>query len=118
MKKRQLGVSLSGLLMSAVILAVLALLGMKVVPEYLEYFQIIKTLKAVSNDPSAKTSVSEVRKGFDRRANIDNITAIAAADLDVSKDGGDLLISFAYERRVPLFANVSLLLDFQGSSKE
>ncbi len=104
--------------MSAVILAVLALLGMKVVPEYLEYFQIIKTLKAVSNDPNAKTSVSEVRKGFERRANIDNITAITATDLDVSKDGGDLLISFAYERRVPLFANVSLLLDFQGSSKE
>jgi hypothetical protein len=118
MKKRQLGVSLSGLLMSAVILAVIALLGMKVVPEYIEYFQIVKTLKAVSSDSKAQGTVSEVRSAFERRATIDNITAIAPSDLDVTKDSGGLVISFAYERRIPLFSNVSLLLDFQGSNKE
>lgn len=118
MKRKQSGVSLSGLLISAVILAMLALLGMKAGPEYLEYFQIVKAVKTISNDPGASSTVADVRKAFDRQATIDNIQAVTAKDLEVSKEGGVLVVSFAYERRVPLFYNVSLLLDFQGSSQE
>lgn len=118
MKRRQTGVSLSGLLVAAFILAVASLLGMKVAPEVIEYFQIVKAVKAVAGDPAAKNSVADVRKAFDRHATIDNIGSIKAQDLDITKEGGDVVISFAYEKRVPLFGNVSLLLDFEGSSKE
>ncbi len=118
MRNRQKGVSLSGLLMVSAVLAVVALLGMKVAPEYIEFFQIKKALKSISNDPSAKASVADVRKAFDRQANIDNINAITAQDLEITKEGGDVVVSFDYERRIPLFANVSLLISFQGSSKE
>jgi hypothetical protein len=113
---RQRGVSLSGLLVAAVLLALVALLGMKVVPEVIEYFQIVKTVKAIKSDPGATTSVVEVRKAFDRHADINNIKAITAQDLEVTKDGSEVVISFSYERRVHLFGNVSLLLDFEGSS--
>lgn len=118
MKRNQAGVSLSGLLVAAFILAVVSLLGMKVLPEVIEYFQIVKTVKTISNDPNAKSSVAEVRKAFDRYAQIDNINSIVGQDLDITKEGGDVVVSFAYEKRVPLFRNVSLLLYFEGSSKE
>jgi hypothetical protein len=118
MKRKQAGVSLSGLLVSAVILALVALLGMKVAPEVIEYFQIVKAVKTMAGDPKAKTSVAEARKAFDRQANIDNISAITSQDLDIAKDGDRLVVSFEYERRVPLFGNASLLLDFQGSSED
>jgi hypothetical protein len=118
MKSKQIGVSLSGLLVWAVILALVALLGMKVGPEYLEYFQIVKAVKTISNDSAGAASVSEVRKAFDRQATIDNIRVIGAQDLEISKEGGELVVSFAYERRVHLFANVNLLFEFQGSSQE
>lgn len=116
MKRKQSGLGLSGLLVAAIVVATLALLGMKVVPEVIEYFQIVKAIETVSKDDSAKNSVTEVRKAFDRHANIDNISAIKGQDLEVTKDGGQVVISFAYEKRIPLFANVSLLIDFQGSS--
>lgn len=118
MRNRQKGVSLSGLLMVSAVLAVVALLGMKLVPEYIEFFHIKKALKSINNDASAKASVADVRKAFDRQATVDNITAITAEDLEISKESGDVVVSFDYERRVPLFANVSLLISFQGSSKE
>lgn len=118
MKKKQAGVSLSGLLTWAVVIAMVALLGMKVTPAVIEYFQIVAAVKAVSNDPGAMSSVAEARKAFDRRANIDDFKAITAQDLDITKDGGDLVVSFAYEKRVPLVANVSLLLYFEGSSQK
>lgn len=118
MKRKQLGVSLSGLLIVSVFLAVLALLGMKLFPPVVEYFQIIKTVKAVAGDPSASTSVTEVRRSFERRASVDDISSVGAQDIEVSKEGSDVVISFAYEKRIPLFSNVSLLIDFQGSSKQ
>jgi Tfp pilus assembly protein FimT len=113
---RQRGVSLSGLLMAAVLLAVVALLGMKVVPEVIEYFQIVKAVKAVAGDASARNSVADARRAYERYVTVDNITSVTAQDLDISKDGGNLVISFSYEKRIHLFGNVSLLLDFEGSS--
>lgn len=116
MKGKQSGVSLSGLLVAAVILAAVSLLGMKVVPEVIEYFQIVKTIKTIANDQSVKGSVADVRKAFDRVSTIDNITSVTPQDLEVTKEGGNLVISFAYEKRIPLFGNVSLLIDFAGTS--
>jgi hypothetical protein len=117
-RKKQAGVSISGLLVWSVVIAMIALLGMKVTPAVIEYFQIVAAVKAVSNDPGAKTSVAEARKAFDRRSTIDDFKSITAQDLDITKDGGDLVVSFAYENRVPLFANVSLLIYFEGSSRK
>lgn len=118
MRQKQLGVSLSGLLITSVVLAVLALLGMKVFPPVVEYFQIIKTIKTVANDPSAKNSVADIRRSFERRADVDDISSIGPQDIEIGKDGTDVVISFSYEKRIPLFTNVSLLIDFQGSSKQ
>lgn len=118
MKTGQGGMTLAGLLVGAFVVAAGALLGMKVVPEYLEHRQILGAIKKVAADAGAETSVRQVRDAFDRQANVDYITAIAGTDLEIVREGGVIVISFAYEKRVPLFANVSLLLDFTGSSRE
>ncbi|NWG29943.1 MAG: DUF4845 domain-containing protein [Rhodocyclaceae bacterium] len=110
--------SLSGLLVAAFAVALLALLGMKVIPEYIEYRQVVASIKKVTAAAGPDTSVRQIREAFDRQANVDYISAITGADLDVTKEGGRIVVSFSYEKRIPLFANVSLLLDFSGSSKE
>ena len=112
---RQHGVALSGLLIWGIIIAVVSLLGMKVGPEYLEYYKVIKASKVIAGAASGQT-VPDLRKAFDRQADIDTIKVVKGADLDISKDGNDVVITFVYESRVPLFANISLLIDFQGSS--
>lgn len=118
MKNKQSGVSLGGLLVSAVLLAMVALLGMKVVPSVIEYFNIVKAVKKISGGDTSQSSVAEVRKAFERQATIDDFKSVKGQDLDISKDGGQLVISFAYEQRIPLFANVSLLIEFEGSNQE
>ncbi|MDP1654165.1 MAG: DUF4845 domain-containing protein [Rhodocyclaceae bacterium] len=118
MRKRQLGITLSGLMAAAVVVAILALLGLKVIPEYMEHRQIVSAIKKVAANADATAGVAKIRDAFDRQANVDYISAITAADLDITKEGGAVVISFAYEKRIPLFANVSLMLDFEGSSKE
>lgn len=118
MKKRQRGVTLTGLMISSVVIAILALLGLKVGPEYMEHRKVVDIIKKVAGGSNATTTVADVRKAYDRQADVDYVTAVKSQDLDISKDGGTIVISFEYEKRVPLFANVTLLLEFAGSSKD
>jgi hypothetical protein len=112
---RQRGVALSGLLTWGVLICLIALLGMKVGPEYLNYYNILKAVKAVAATASGKT-VAEIRNDFGKAADVGYIKSLQPADIDVSKDGNEIILSFAYESRVPLFANITILIDFQGSS--
>lgn len=117
--KYQRGVSLNGLMFGGVLIAVVALLAMKTVPEYMEFGTIVKAAKATAGDPGLKdASVQQVRNAFSKRAEIDNIRAVDPKELDITKEGGELVISFAYERKIPLFYNVSLLLNFEGASNK
>lgn len=114
---RQRGISLSGLMMGIALLIPIALLGMKVTPSVIEYYQIVKAMKAVAHDSSLKSaSVGEVRKAFGKHQEIDNFKKIGPQDIEVTKESGDLVVAFAYQDKIPLFANVSLLIDYEGSS--
>lgn len=112
---KQRGVALSGLLFWGIVISLLAVLAMKVAPEYLDYFKILKSVKSISTQSSGKT-VGEIRAAFDKYADVNYLKGINGTDLDISKEGNDVVIAFAYEKRIPLFYNVSLLIDFQGSS--
>jgi hypothetical protein len=111
----QRGVAISGLMVWGVVIALVAVLGMKVVPDYLSYFKILKATKAVAANSAGKT-VPEIRASFGKFMEVEHESAISPADLDISKENNDVVIAFAYERRIPLFYNVSLLIEFEGSS--
>jgi hypothetical protein len=115
--KRQRGVSLSGLLLGIAIIIPAALLGMKVTPSIIEYYKIKKAVMSVGQDSALQSaSVGEVRKAFGKHAEIDNFKTITALDIEVTKEGGQLVVAFAYQDKIPLFANVSLVIDYEGSS--
>jgi hypothetical protein len=113
--KKQRGVALSGVLVWGFIISLVAVLAMKVVPEYVTYFKILKDVKAVALNSSGKT-VPEIRASFAKYMEVEHVSTITPADLDISKEGNTIVIAFAYEKRIPLFYNVSLLIDFEGSS--
>jgi hypothetical protein len=116
--KYQRGVALSGLMFWGVILIMLAVLGMKVVPSALEYYKLNKDIKAVVAQAAPEATVADLRRSFQKFAEIDQID-FPASQLDIFKDrNGRLVIAFAYEKRIPLFANVSLVIDYKGSSAE
>lgn len=115
--KFQRGISLNTLMLGGAALALLSLLAMKAIPPWIEYGNLVKAVKGTAADTSLKMStVTQVRAAFSRRADMDDIKSVAAEDLDITKEGGDLVISFKYEKKVPLFSNVSLVFDFEGSS--
>lgn len=116
----QQGFSLSQMLLWSVFLIVIATVGMKLGPKYYEYYMVLKNVKVVADEASSKqgVTVSEIRSAFQKRASMDYLNDFSPTDLDISKDGGRVVIDFSYQRTVPLVANVSILLDFQGSSAD
>ena len=117
MRKHQYGISLSGLIMGCVILIALAMLGLKLAPSYIEFFAIKKAVIAIAQERGGG-SVAEIRKAFDSRATIDDITSIKAADLEVTKEGGQVVINASFRKEIPLAGNVGVYINFLASSKE
>jgi hypothetical protein len=117
MKNLQRGVSLMGLIMVLFALVIVGIFGLKLIPSYIEYGKAKTAIEAIAADKSKSGSVGEIRKAFDARSNIDDITAVKASDLEVTKEGGDVVIGFAYRKEVPLAGNVGLYIDFVGRSK-
>ena len=115
--RKQKGLALSGLLFWGIVISMVSILGMKVAPEYITYYKIIKACKAVAASSNGKT-VPEIRNAFGKYMEIEHVSTVTPADLDISKEGNEIVIAFGYEKRIPLFANVSLMIDFQGSSSE
>ena len=115
--KKQQGMTFIGILFVGIILVFSAILVMKLIPPYIEYWSVKKVMDAIAKDPSLNNmSIREVRASFDKRASIDNITIIKGDDLDVSKDGGEMVASVEYPVKVPLFGNLSACMDFKATT--
>ena len=117
MMKHQRGVTLTGLLFWGFIIVAIALLGIKVTPEVVDYYKVKKVVTATAHNAGGGKTVQEIRADYDRIAYIDHIHEVyPASALDITKSGNRVIISFFYERRIHLFHNVSLLIEFSGSS--
>jgi amino acid transporter len=117
--KKQRGLTMISMLFVGVLFILVALVAIKVVPDLIEFLAITKSVKATAMDPATKTAtVAEIRRNFDTRKSIDNIKDFSSAELDISKEGNDIVIAFAYSRKIPLFGPVSLVIDFEGSSAQ
>lgn len=112
-RKYQQGISLSGLIFVVAVIGVLVVFGMRVIPSYTEY-KAIKNSIAVAKATGG--TVADMRTAFDKNADVSYVTTIAGRDLVFSKDSGQTEISFAYEKRLPIAGNVSLVIDYAGTT--
>lgn len=118
MRKNQLGISLGGLMVGGVIFIVIVMMGLKLIPSYLEFFAIKKVINAIAQEKRGGASVNEIRKSFDLRATVDDISSVKGADLEITKEGSDLVISATYRKEIRLVANIGVYIDFRAASKE
>lgn len=112
--RKQKGLSLISLILISAVLIGVAVVGMKVAPSVMEYYTIVKHIKTIAN--SGATTVAEVRNAYDRQATVDETPSIAGADLEITKEGNQLVISFEYAKKIHIAGNVSICIDYSGSS--
>jgi hypothetical protein len=110
------GLTLTGLIMVLFVVVLVFVFGMKLLPAYIEYGTAKKAITSIARDGTGASTPQEVRRQFDARALIDNIEAVKGTDLEIRKEGGGMVIAFAYRKEVPLVANVGLYIDFAANS--
>jgi hypothetical protein len=115
MRNNQSGVSLMALMAVLILVAVVALFAMKVIPSFLEFRAAKGAIEAIAREKQGATP-GDVRRAFENRSTIDDINSVKPADLEITKDGNALVISFAYRKEVPLFKNVGLYIDYTASA--
>ncbi len=114
---KQRGVSFSGFIMIAFVLVFGAILGMKLVPAYVHSTQLASIFKAIATDPAMQGgSIKDIKDAYNKRATINAITDITTEDIDIVKEGTSLSLSANYSVKIPLVANITLLLEFNPSS--
>ena len=113
MRGRQSGLSIMALIFGLAILVIVGIFGMKIVPSYLEFRSAKNAIDALARQGG---SPADIRRGFESRSAIDDINSVKPADLEITKEGGAIVVGFAYRKEVPLFANVGLYIDYNARS--
>ncbi len=113
-RSRQRGLSFLGLLVVGSVLAMGGVVVAQIVPTAIEYQAVLKAATKATQG----TSVAEVRSIFDKAAVIDNIKSITGRDIEISKEGDKIVVSFAYQREIHLAGPGYLTLKYAGRSKE
>jgi Tfp pilus assembly major pilin PilA len=107
--RRQQGLSLVGFIFVIAIVALIAVLGMKVVPTVVEYMGVRKAITAAKN---AGSTPAEIRASFDKQANTGYIESVSGKDLQIAKTDDGFDVGVAYEKRIALVGPVSLVIDY------
>ncbi len=115
--RRQGGLTFANFLLIAILVVFVALMGMKIIPAYVEDRTIRSILETIAHDSEMQEAAPNViRESFDKRAMMNNITVVNANDIAIQKTPAGMILSVSYKVKIGLFGNASLLLEFETSS--
>jgi len=116
MPRTQRGITLFGLMAWAIIIGFIAYVLIRTVPTVNEYLTIQRAVDRIAALQPA--TVSEARSAFDRQREIEySIQSVTGRDLTITKENDRVVISFAYNKEVPIMGPVYILLKYEGRSK-
>jgi Domain of unknown function (DUF4845) len=109
---KQRGLSLVNLIIGLAVLGFLGVMAAKMLPAYIEYFQVKKILATMDQAGDLKNSVRDIRKSFETRNAIEDVKSVKGEDLEITKEGGETVVSVSWSTKVPLVSNIAACLDF------
>ncbi|MCB1800504.1 MAG: DUF4845 domain-containing protein [Gammaproteobacteria bacterium] len=93
------------------------LIGIKMVPTYLENYSIRQVLKNMENDRAVrKMTPGEVRQSFIKRLKINSVYNFDRDTLKIKKEKTGTSIEVDYEVRKPVAGNVAVVMSFKESA--
>jgi hypothetical protein len=110
--RKQRGVSLTGAIFWMAIIGFTGVMAAKLLPAYIDYFAVRKMFAAMEQNGETKGTVAHIRDAYDRRNAIEDVKAVVGRDLDISKAGGETVVTAAWSQKVPLFSNLNACMDF------
>jgi hypothetical protein len=115
-RTRQRGLSMLGFLFVAIVVVACVMLGFRVTPAYIEWYSVTKGLQDSLAETRDLSSAKEIRAAFQKHADAGYIDSVSGKDIDVTKDKNTVTASASWTRKLHLFANWSLVIEFEASA--
>jgi hypothetical protein len=103
------GITLLGTIFFLALVAVCALIGFKVAPFYVDYFNMRSMLRNMAVEMRSATD-SELRRGFSIRANANYLNDYSPQDMTIDRTEGILTLTVEVTKKAPMVAGVSLCM--------
>ena len=114
--RSQRGITLFGLMFWAIVVGFTGYVLVRTLPTVNEYLTIQRTVKQIAE--ASPSTVAETRQAFDKQKSIEySIEAISGKDLIVTKENDKVVVAFAYDKLIPIYGPVNLLIKYEGRSK-
>lgn len=120
--RKQQGMTLIGMLFTAVVVVMAGIFVMRVVPVYIQHYSILHSVKSLnsmsvsslSGDPL--TDVATLRESVTKRLDINGIEDLKPGQLVITPSGfNKFKIKLKYQVIKPLVYNMSLLFNFEDN---
>ena len=115
-RQRQGGLTMTGFLITAIVAVAVVMIGFRMVPPYIEYFTVKKVMGRTLEASKEPFSLYQFRRDFDLKASADYIDSVQGSDIQVAKEGNNLVATATWTRTLHLVGNVSLLLEFEATT--
>ncbi len=113
-RTRQTGLTMIGFLFVAAVLIVVAVVGLRVTPSYIEYFSVKRALEQSLREAKDAGSTAEIRRAFGKVRDAGYITSVGPNDIEVTKEGNTVFATASWDSKLHLISNVSLLIEFEA----
>ena len=113
MRHRQRGMTFIGLLCIFMLVGSLAYAGILLVPVYLNYMKIVRSMQSVASEfKSDNPDQNRMRVALDKHWDIEGITVIPVKEVEIKKENDSVFMHVAYDDTVQYIGNVFLLVRF------
>ena len=113
--RRQRGVTLIGWLILLIPFALVVYAGIRLLPVYLNYLDVAHTLDQVASEyrsGGGAVSADQIRTSIAKHFEIDEVSYPTVQDITISRNGDRWRLEAAYDDYAPLFASLSLQVQF------
>ena len=110
--RRMKGIGLVQLIVTLAVVGFIGLMAAKMMPAYIEYFSVKKMFAAMETTGETKGTVRDIRRAYELRNNVEDVKSVKAEDIEITKEGGETVLTATWSARVPLVSNISACIDF------
>lgn len=113
MPGNQRGITAIGMAIILALVAFFALIALRLVPIYLEYFSVSSHFDRIISDSQTKSMTNEeIYNKFIKTFQIDDVENVTRDEIFIDRQGGELALSIEYEVRTPAIGNVDMVVSF------
>src|SRR5512146_3229702 len=113
MLARQRGVTAIGWLILLVPFAIIIYACIRLIPVYLNYMDVARALNQLTSEyKTGGATPSAIRDSLQKRFDVDGLDYPAVKDISITRVGQGWTVEAAYFDQVPLFAHITLQLQF------